>query len=179
MSDDATATTEEEDKVYKVLCGNLLHHIEGLGDPKLEKLTDDYVNPNRRAVKSEQTKRVTIARENVIQDEKDGKVQKKVVSDYANTELKGKRELQDKEQELEKVGNEHHTKWNHLSKRHRQMDDMVKERIRRMYEAHDAQKEGERKQLEITQENNPSLRRLADEIESARGDLTIIVNKRK
>ena len=59
------------------------------------------------------------------------------------------------------------------------MDDMVKERIRRMYEAHDAQKEGERKQLEITQENNPSLRRLADEIESARGDLTIIVNKRK
>ena len=55
------------------------------------------MNPNRRAVKSEQTKRVTIARENVIQDEKDGKVQKKVVSDYANTELKGKRELQDKE----------------------------------------------------------------------------------
>jgi len=82
MSDDATATTEEEDKVYKVLCaGNLLHHIEGLGDPKLEKLTDDYVNPtNKRAVKSEQTERVTIARENVIQDEKDGKVQKKVVS---------------------------------------------------------------------------------------------------
>ena len=59
------------------------------------------------------------------------------------------------------------------------MDDMVKERIRSMYEAHDAQKEGERKQLEITRENNPSLRRLADEIESARGDLTIIVNKRK
>jgi len=93
--------------------------------------------------------------------------------------LKGKRELQDKEQELEKVGNEHQTKWNHLSERHRQMDDMVKERIRRMNEVHDAQKEGERKQLEITQENNPSLRRLADEIESARGDLTIIVNKHR
>jgi len=29
MSDDATTTTEEEDEVYKVLCGNLLHHLEG------------------------------------------------------------------------------------------------------------------------------------------------------
>ena len=179
MSDDATATTEEEDKVYKGVCGNLFPHLEGLGDPKLEKLTDDYVNPNRRAVKSDQTERVTIARENAIQDEKNVKVQKKVVSDYANTELKGKRELQDKEQELENVGNEHQTKWNHLSERHRQMDDVVKERIRKMNEAHNAQTEGERKQIEFTQENNPSLRRLADEIESARGDLTIFVNKRK
>jgi len=51
------------------------------------------VNPNRRAVNSDQTERLTIARENVIQDEKDGKVQKQVVSDYANMELKGKREL--------------------------------------------------------------------------------------
>jgi len=36
MSDDATATTEEEDKVYKVLCGNLLHHLKALAIPSLK-----------------------------------------------------------------------------------------------------------------------------------------------
>ena len=51
--------------------------------------------------------------------------------------------------------------------------------MRNRVEACNAQKKEERQQLELNEEHNSSLCRLGEEIESARGDVTIEENKGK
>lgn len=47
MSDDPTATPEEETQVYKDVCQNLVPYVLGCGDHELGTLMDDYVHAPR------------------------------------------------------------------------------------------------------------------------------------
>ena len=106
MAADPTATPEEETQVYKDVCQNLVPYVLlGRGDRQLETLMYDYVHADRRAVKNDQTKLVTFARDNVVQAENDVKVQKKIVADYHILKLNAKRELQDKKRKFLEIGN--------------------------------------------------------------------------
>ena len=140
MSDDPTATPEEETQVYKDVCQNLVPYVLlGRGDRQLETLMYDYVHADRRAVKNDQTKLVTFARDNVVQAENDVKVQKKIIADYQISELNSKRELQDKERELHEIGKQHHTQWDRLSEHHEQIDQELQEQMRNLMEARNKQ----------------------------------------
>mmetsp|Transcript_6353 Transcript_6353/g.9300 ORF Transcript_6353/g.9300 Transcript_6353/m.9300 type:complete len:423 (+) Transcript_6353:561-1829(+) len=168
MSINPIATIEEDNEVYERVCKNLIHYVEGSGegrsDPALAPVMADYVAISRNKVKVEHAKRAAFALERWIQSQKEVKSQKALSSEYEISKLNAERELQDKRQELDKIGEKHEAAWDDLSKKHEKND----AELRKKLETYEIQMRREREALQYLTDNDPSLPKVEEEISNAK-----------
>ena len=162
------ATIEEDNEVYERVCKNLIDYVEGSGegrsDPALAPVMADYVAISRNKVKKEHAKRAAFRLERWIQSQKEVKSQKALSSEYEISKLNAERELQDKWQELGKIGEKHEAAWDDISKKHEKND----EELRKKLETYEIQKRREREALQYLTDNDPSLPKVEEEISNAK-----------
>uniref|UniRef100_A0A6S8U331 Uncharacterized protein n=1 Tax=Chaetoceros debilis TaxID=122233 RepID=A0A6S8U331_9STRA len=168
MSINPIATIEEDNEVYERVCKNLIHYVEGSGegrsDPALAPVMADYVAISRNKVKNEHAKRAAFALERWIQSQKEVKSQKALSSEYEISKLNAERELQDKRQELDKIGEKHEAAWDDLSKKHEKND----AELRKKLETYEIQMRREREALQYLTDNDPSLPKVEEEISNTK-----------
>ena len=169
MSINPIATIEEDNEVYERVCKNLIDYVEGSGegrsDPALAPVMADYVAISRNKVKKEHAKRAAFRLERWIQSQKEVKSQKALSSEYEISKLNAERELQDKWQELGKIGETHEAAWDDLYKKHEKND----EELRKERETYEIQKRREREALRYLTDNDPSLPKVEEEISNGKG----------